>query len=224
MSSYHDLSVADIVLAPRGESRRLRGAAVAALLAHFVAFAAVLPHSGRTFDVAAREAVVLRRYQPPKPPPKSQPAIRRATRVPIPDATPSEPEPLLELEPIIEPSPVADTEFVITAPTGGPEPVEVANAVDIETDGLQPPHPLRRVQPRYDPERARRGIQGRVDIQIVIDEAGMVRFARVLNGTEDEELDRLAMEAVRQWEFTPATLSGTVVPVRAVVTINYRIY
>lgn len=218
-------SVADVLFASRGESRRLRTAAIAAILVHFAIFAVVVPAHRRIFDVKSRQAVVIRRYRPPKPPEVTKPVHKRVSRVPIPDPTPDEPELILEesLDEIVPP-PDPDTEFVVTAPSSVPEPEELSAAVDMSTEGLEPPRPIRRVQPRYDPERARRGVQGRVDIQIVIDESGKVEFARVINGTEDEELDRLAVVAVRQWEFAPATLSGEAVPVRAVVTINYRIY
>lgn len=218
-------SVADIVFAPRGESRRLRAAGVVAIVLHFAAFAVIFPVSKPVYDLESRQAVVIKRYRPPTPPEVKRPVTRRVSRVPIPDPTPDEPEMLLEeLPEELTPPPEPDTEYLVSMPTSRPDPPELAGAMDMDTTGLLPPRPIRRVQPEYDPERARRGVQGKVDIQIVIDEAGRVEFARVINGTEDEELDRLAMVAVQQWEFAPATLSGEAVPVRAVVTINYRIY
>lgn len=218
------VSVADVVMGERGEGRQLRAAGVVALLLHFGAFALVIPMQPTTFDLADRDLTVVRRYEPPKPPEVTRPVRKHATRVPIPDATPFEPEPLLEEEVDPLPPEPATTDYVLGAPVTAPEPAVVADAMDIETDGLAPPRLLRRVPPQYDPERARRGVQGKVDMQIVIGEAGTVEFARVINGTEDDELDRRALEAVQQWEFAPAMLAGVAVPVRAMVTINYRIY
>lgn len=218
------VSVADVVMGERGEGRQLRAAGVVAILLHFGAFALVIPMRATTFDLESRDLTVVRRYEPPKPPEVTRPMRKHATRVPIPDATPFEPEPLLEEEADPLPKEAPTTEYVIGAPVSAPEPAVVRGAVDIDTAGLAPPRLVRRVSPQYDPERARRGIQGKVDMQIVIGEAGTVEFARVVNGTEDEELDRRALEAVQQWEFEPATLAGVAVPVRAMVTINYRIY
>lgn len=220
-----DRSLADVVLEDRGESRQLRGAAIVALLFHFAVFAMVVPFDARIIDFETREATVIKRYRPPLPPEVKKPVRQHRTRVPIPDLTPFDPEPLLDEEVEFETPPEsADTEFVVAGPVAMPEPTEILNAVDIETEGLEPPRLVRRVPPQYDPERARRGVQGKVDLQIVIGQLGLVEFARVINGTDDDELDRRALEAVRQWEFEPATMQGEAVTVRAMVTINYRIY
>lgn len=217
-------SVADVVLGDRGEGRQVRGAAVIALLVHFLLFALVLPYEPRVFDMEAEAATVIRRYKPPKPPEITKPRRKQATRVPIPDATPYEPEPLMDEEEIVPPPVAPSTNYVLGAPVGLPDPPEIRNAIDMDTEGLAPPRLLHRVRPRYDPQRARRGVQGKVDLQIVIDVTGTVAFARVLNGTEDDILDETALAAVQQWEFAPATLGGDPVAVRATVTINYRIY
>ena len=102
-----------------------------------------------------------------------------------------------------------------------PDPV---GTVDIEAVGLVAPRLLERVVPEYDRGSARRGVQGKADISIIIGADGLVARARMINGTSDEELDQRALEAVLQWRFTPATLDGETVPVRAMVTVNFRIY
>ena len=94
----------------------------------------------------------------------------------------------------------------------------------LETEGLVLPALLQQVEPVYDADRARRGVQGAADVEIVISTEGIVSLARILNSTTDETLDEAALEAVRQWVFEPGSLDGELVPVRAIVTINFRVY
>ena len=62
------------------------------------------------------------------------------------------------------------------------------------------------------------------DVEIVISTEGIVSLARNLNSTTDDVLDEAALAAVRQWVFEPGSLHGELVPVRAIVTINFRVY
>lgn len=205
--------------------RATQWAGIAALVLHFALFTVVFPDFSRDLPDLARELVVIRRYTPPIPEKVERRQVKRtATRVPIPDPTPAELEPIVpDVEEELPELPV-DTVFLADLPISSPLPAEYLDALDIDTADLQPPRVTRRVQPHYDRERARRGIQGSADVQILVDTEGRVTFARVLNSSGDEELDRLALEAVQQWEFVPAVLRGSLVAVRAVVTINFRIY
>lgn len=219
--------LAEMCFAPRpGRIRRRQYAAIFAIIAHFIFFGLVFPEFDYFVPDERRQAVILRKYEPPKQRPNERKVVRkRVTPVPIPDPTPDDPEPIVLDETVFEP-PIApaDAEFVADLPVSSPMPPDFLSAYDMETDNLIAPRPRRRVQPRYDRDRARRGVQGTVDIQVVINAEGLIGFAQIINGTNDDELDRLALEAVRQWEFTPAILDERPVPVRAVVTINYRIY
>jgi protein TonB len=81
----------------------------------------------------------------------------------------------------------------------------------------QPPVLLSRIVPAY-PERARRlGIQGQVVLQFIVDQWGRVeRDIRVV--TSLPMLDQAAIEAVRQWRFSPARdRNGN--PVRVIVSV-----
>lgn len=219
--------LAEMCFAPRlGRIRRRKYAAVFAILAHFIFFGLIFPHSDYSIPDEARTAVILKKYEPPKQQPRERKVVRkRVAPVPIPDPTPDVPEPIVMDETLFEPPILPpEAEFVADLPVSSPLPSDFYQAYDIGTDNLIAPRPRRRVQPRYDRDRARRGVQGTVDIQVVITEHGLIGFAQVINGTNDDELDRLALEAVRQWEFSPAVLDQRPVPVRAVVTINYRIY
>jgi TonB family protein len=219
--------LAEMCFAPRpGRIRRRKYAAIVAILVHFIFFGVIFPRFDYSLPDEERSAVILKKYQPPKLQQRERKVVRkRVAPVPIPDPTPDDPEPIVLDETLFEPPIIPpDAEFVADLPVSSPMPDDFYQAYDMDTDNLIPPRPRRRVQPRYDRDRARRGVQGTVDIQVVITEQGLIGFAEVINGTNDEELDRLALEAVRQWEFSPAVLDERPVPVRAVVTINFRIY
>jgi protein TonB len=86
---------------------------------------------------------------------------------------------------------------------------------------IRPPRKIADVAPVY-PELARAArVSGVVIIEATIDEEGNVRDARVLRSIP--LLDRAAVEAVRQWRFTPTVLNGQVIPIVMTVTVNFRL-
>jgi len=87
--------------------------------------------------------------------------------------------------------------------------------------GIQPPRKIADVSPTY-PTLARAAHQeGIVILEAVIDTRGAVETARVLRGYA--LLDQAAVEAVRQWRFTPALLDGQPVPVVMTVTVIFTL-
>ncbi len=72
---------------------------------------------------------------------------------------------------------------------------------------------------RYPPEAAAAGIQGNVLAEIVVNESGDVTDAKVVRSIP--MLDEAALQAVRNWRFTPTMVDGQSVPVRMVVTVNF---
>ena len=67
------------------------------------------------------------------------------------------------------------------------------------------------------PLAARKG--GLVILQAIIDEDGSVREVSVLRS--DPLFDRAAVEAVKQWRFTPTLLNGHPVPIVMTVTVGF---
>jgi protein TonB len=64
-------------------------------------------------------------------------------------------------------------------------------------------------------------IQGVVILEAVIAPSGSVSDARVLRSVPG--LDQAAVDAVRQWEFTPTLLNGVPVAVIMTVTVNFTL-
>jgi periplasmic protein TonB len=103
------------------------------------------------------------------------------------------------------------------APVPAPPPV-----VPIRAGGIiRAPKKIVDVPPVY-PEIARRArIEGKVILDAVIGENGRVRDIRVLHS--EPLLDAAAMDAVRQWQFTPTLLNGQPVSVIMTVTVAFRL-
>jgi protein TonB len=74
--------------------------------------------------------------------------------------------------------------------------------------------PLTRFAPEFPEDLRRRGLQGVVVVEFIVDESGHVTEAASIRSAHPE-LDRLAVEAVKKWIFRPATREGR--PVRTVL-------
>ena len=86
---------------------------------------------------------------------------------------------------------------------------------------IKEPKKMRDVKPVY-PEMAQAAkVSGIVIIEALIDRDGSVASARVLRSVP--LLDQTAVEAVRQWMFTPTLLNGAPVPVLMTVTVNFTL-
>ena len=97
-----------------------------------------------------------------------------------------------------------------------------------QVDGQQPvrvggniktPTKIHDVRPVYPQEALDVRVSGMVILEAVIDTQGNVRSARVLRSIP--LLDQAALDAVRQWRFTPTLLEGIAVPVLMTVTVNF---
>jgi periplasmic protein TonB len=86
---------------------------------------------------------------------------------------------------------------------------------------IKPPQRIHDVAPLY-PEIARSArVSGVVILEAVIAEDGSVRDVRVLRSIP--LLDRAAIDAVRQWRFTPTLLNGQAIPVVMTVTVMFAL-
>jgi TonB family protein len=84
---------------------------------------------------------------------------------------------------------------------------------------IKEPKKLKNVVPLY-PRKARDArVTGRVIIEALIDPDGHVSDTRVLSGIP--LLDQAAVDAVRQWVYTPTLLNGKAVPVIMTVTVTF---
>ena len=97
-------------------------------------------------------------------------------------------------------------------PTGPQTPIRVGGSI-------QEPRKVLNVQPIYPAAAAAAGAEGDVVIEAVIGRDGAVTSARVLQGVP--LLNIPALDAVRQWKYTPTRLNGQPVDVMVTVTISF---
>jgi periplasmic protein TonB len=173
---------------------------------------------------------------PPLPPP-TQPV--RVTQVSNPDAAPIKPPDGIKDEELRPPAVTGD--FVVGSvtigdPTTGFGPgVNIGARVDVPQPPppAQPPKPMRvgglirepvktrHVPPVYPQIAIAARVSGIVVIDAIIGTDGAVREARVLSGSP--LLNQAALEAVRQWRYTPTTLNNVPVPVIMTVTVRFNL-
>ena len=99
-------------------------------------------------------------------------------------------------------------------PGWGPGAVRVGGNV-------KAPEKTRHVAPIYPPIAQSASVQGVVILEAIIGGDGKVQDARVLRSIP--LLDQAAIDAVRQWEFTPTMLNGTPVPLIMTITVQFTL-
>lgn len=100
------------------------------------------------------------------------------------------------------------------ASAGGPVPLRVGG-------GIAPPKKTLDVKPEYPQVAMDARVQGVVIIECTLDTEGVVTDTRVVRSIP--LLDQAAVDAVRQWRYTPTRLNGEAVPVIVTVTVNFTL-
>ena len=172
----------------------------------------------------------------PPPPPAAASAVRSEKPIAVsPSVAPS------DAPPSIEPEPAAETTTSAIGVPGG-VPGGLPNGV-VGSPGLMPDVPLpapplatkplpvggrikeptkvRHVPPVYPTMAQQAHVEGIVIIEAIIGVDGRVKEARVLRSKP--LLDQAALDAVKQWVFTPTMLNGVPVPVIMTVTVNFML-
>lgn len=88
--------------------------------------------------------------------------------------------------------------------------------------GITAPAIIREVKPDYTEEGRRRHLEGDVVVEIVVKSDGSVGNVKLLQGL-GAGLDERAVEAVRQWRFSPAKRYGTPVDVIVEVAMEFKL-
>jgi protein TonB len=86
---------------------------------------------------------------------------------------------------------------------------------------VKAPQKIRHVAPVYPAIAQSANVQGVVILEAIVGGDGKVQDARVLRSIP--LLDQAALDAVRQWEFTPTMLNGTPVPLIMTVTVQFTL-
>lgn len=177
---------------------------------------------------------------PPPPPPPPPPAPGRVA----PRVEPSRPQPAsafvapVEVPTEIVPEAGLDLGFeggVAGGVAGGvpggvvggivaalPEPPPPPRAEPVRVGGLiKEPRKIKDVPPVYPALAAQGRIEGVVILECLLDTRGRVQQVKVLRGVP--LLEEAAVEAVRQWAYTPTLVGGEPVEVILTVTVTFRL-
>lgn len=87
----------------------------------------------------------------------------------------------------------------------------------------QPPRPVRQLPPEYPRTARARNVQGGVTLAVLVDEAGRVADAQVLQSEPPGVFDQAALAAVRTWQFEPASYQGQAVRMRMQLVMPFRL-
>ena len=120
---------------------------------------------------------------------------------PVPTARPIAPEP-------------RQTEVATVVPRATPTPAPIRVSVGVQEAKLIP-----RVTPVYPPAAIRMRISGSVHMEAIIGADGRIRELRVLSG--HPFLVQAAVNAVREWVYSPTMLSGAPVEVMTDIMVTF---
>lgn len=208
------------------------------IVAHALAVFAVFVSSVIATDVLpdprrASEFIIVKAdvpAPPPRPPARvsrAQPSKASSGAAPLEPPTGVQPERDL---PAIDDQPEANAavgaglstgreSVEVPLPPSAPAPQPRA-PVPIGGD-IRPPVKIRHVAPVYPRVALEAKIPGLVILQAVIGEDGAVDDVKVLRG--EPLFNQAAIDAVRQWRFTPTLLNGQPVPVVMTVTVSFAL-
>jgi TonB family protein len=88
-------------------------------------------------------------------------------------------------------------------------------------NGVTSPMLKKEVKPNYPDAVKSRGIQGVVEMTAVVLPDGTVRDDVKVTRSLDEDLDKEAVKAVRQWIFKPGTKDGKAVAVQINIELTF---
>jgi TonB family protein len=119
-----------------------------------------------------------------------------------------------------------DVVRIVPPPPPPPAPPWVREGVTLGAPvrvggNIRPPTKVKDVRPLYPEDAKIAGVQGVIILEAVIGPDGRVDRLAVLRSIP--QLDSAAIEAVKEWEFTPTMLNGTPVPVIMTVTVNFTL-
>ncbi len=141
---------------------------------------------------------------PPRRRAEVEPQVEETTQ---PSSSRPEPPERAKLLATVEPSPLVAASASETGATVDALPTKLPN-------NPAPPYP---------PDAFQRRQEGRVLLEVRVDERGDVASIRVSRSSGIDSLDRSALETVQRWKFLPARRGGRAVPFTVTVPIRFAI-
>jgi protein TonB len=174
---------------------------------------------------------------PPPPPPKAPEPARLDASKPVPTTGAAPVEPPAEITPERPPVDFDDEEFegvpggIVGGIAGGleslfppppPPPTPPPPRGPVRVGGqIKEPALISKVDPVYPGVAISANIEGTVILEAIVDEEGRVETVRVLRSVS--VLDRPALEAVKQWRYSPVILNGRPEKFILTVAVTFRL-
>ena len=217
----------DIAFAEAGTARYMKiSLCIALYLVLALIWAPGFSFGSKVYDVSKEENKPQKRkvLKPPPEQPLEQVKTKekRAKKMPMPDLTPDEPEPIVEPDPPPEPEVMPTDDWEIGIPDGPPEP-QVDTIARVGQVGVEPPVFTKRVPPKY-PERAVKiKLQGYVILEAILRRDGSVDEIKVLRGLGKGKFgfEEEAKKALQKWQFLPGKVNGKAADVRMTLKIDF---
>ena len=219
-------------LEPEGpeDRRRVRLAVTVAVLGHLVFFLVQMPElAGKPLRAGAPQKVyVIQQVRFQQPPPPAQQIAKKKERkkkIPIPDPTPDEPEPIVVDEVELPEFEISDIDALVGIPEGPPgPPIAGIGPNGPYRPGGEVTAPIKIVYPSplYTEQGRQNRVQGVVILEAIIDALGDVASVKVLKGLPDG-LTESAVETAKKWKFEPAKRQGQPVAVYLNLTIRFSL-
>ncbi|MCA3287849.1 MAG: energy transducer TonB [Roseomonas sp.] len=165
---------------------------------------------------------------PPPPLEETPPQIAEAQPQPEPAPEPEQPRQVAEVPP---PAPERRPPARASAAQPSPQPVRLnAGLQGMESFTLEgrttPPEAAdaaRNRRPPYPESSRRRGEEGVVRVELLVDPNGRVADVRILESSGFGTLDAAAVQAVRDWRFRPAQRAGVPVAGSITTAVHFRL-
>ena len=111
----------------------------------------------------------------------------------------------------------------LVPPAPPPPPLVAARPVPVRIGGqITAPALVHRVEPQYPDIAIAAQLTGLVILEAVVDTDGRVESVKVLR-SRHPFLDRAAVDALRQWQYSPLVLNGIPTPFVLTVTFNFSV-
>jgi protein TonB len=227
---FEDLIESDVVAHKTKQSYTLPvSLAIHAVVLLFVIVVPLLTSEELPEPTSAVRAFFVEPAAPPPPPPPPPP-----------------PAPKAPVTPKVQPKPVIQEEPKFRAPVEVPEQIKPEEGINLGVEGgvaggvvgglpdapapvqavrvggqIKEPKKLKNVPPTYPDIAKQARVQGVVILECTISPQGKVTDVKVLRGIP--LLDQAAIDAVKQWVYTPTLLNGVPVPVIMTVTVNFKL-
>lgn len=165
---------------------------------------------------------------PPKPVKRISVSKPVARRIPMPDWSPEEPEPVVAEIPLPSPEAITTDDWGLDLPSDGIAGVEPRGGEVFRSglDGVSAPVITYRASPMYPVEAVKVKLQGYVILEAILRKDGSIDKIKVLQNMAGGKFgfEREAIEALKKWKFEPGTYNGEPADIRMTLKISFVIY